>query len=40
MADYVISSQYKETVSLTLDAENSRVMALGEKMTPSARMPI
>ncbi|MEY8387768.1 Imm51 family immunity protein [Oscillospiraceae bacterium 38-13] len=32
MADYVISSQYKETVSLTLDAENSRVMALGEKM--------
>ena len=32
MADYVISSQFNEKVFLTLDAGDSRVMALGEKL--------
>ena len=32
MADYVISSQFSEKVFLTLDAGDSRVMALGEKL--------
>ena len=32
MADYVISSRYNETVFLTLDAEDPKVMALGEKL--------